>query len=220
MPICKIKDKLILFIHVPRTGGTTIEHYLGEVGTVFFRSTADTSLMRVTAQHLHRSDLNAIFPPHTFDYAFMFVRNPFDRLRSVYSYQKSTRPMERIIPFAPWLRLALMRRKWKPYYRDNHLRPQVEFEAFNAEVFRLEDGLGQAFDRLQELFGVHQPPVIDVLNSRSEPLPELTASDMRLIRDVYREDFERYGYDPSGTTLPGQPSDIAVRPPVITSGNR
>ena len=220
MPICKIKDKLILFIHVPRTGGTTIEHYLGEVGTVFFKSTADTSLMRVTAQHLHRSDLNAIFPPHTFDYAFMFVRNPFDRLRSVYAYQKSTRPMERIIPFAPWLRLALMRRKWKPYYRDNHLRPQVEFEAFNAEVFRLEDGIGQAFDRLHELFGIRKPPVIDVLNSRPEPLPELTASDMRLIRDTYREDFERYGYDASGTASPSDPLDAVVQPPVITSGNR
>ena len=220
MPICKIKDKLILFIHVPRTGGSTVEHYLGEVGTVFFKSTADTSLMRVTVQHLHRNDLNAIFPPHTFDYAFMFVRNPFDRLRSVYTYQKSARPMERIIPFAPWLRLALMRRKWKPYYRDNHLRPQVEFEAFNAEVFRLEDGISQAFGRLNELFGIGKPPVIDVLNSRSEPLPELTASDMRLIRNVYREDFERYGYDASGTALPGQSSDVAAQPTVITSGNQ
>ena len=219
VPICKIKDKLILFIHVPRTGGTTIEHHLGEVGTVFFKSTADTSLMRVTAQHLHRSDLNAIFPPQTFDYAFMFVRNPFDRLRSVYTYQKSMRPMERIIPFAPWLRLALMRRKWKPYYRDNHLRPQVEFEAFNAEVFRLEDGIDKAFDRLHELFGIRKPAAVDVLNSRSEPLPALSASDMRLIRETYRADFERYGYDAAGTAAPTKPPDGAV-PPVIPAGNR
>jgi hypothetical protein len=125
----------------------------------------------------------------------MTVRNPLDRLRSVYAYQKAQRVSSKFISFPLWLRLSMLRRKSKPYFRDNHFRPQVEFEAFNAEVFRLEDGLGKIFDRLQEKFGVDRPASIEVLNSRPGPRPILSASDNRIIHDVYREDFERFGYD-------------------------
>ena len=195
MPIYKIKNKLILFIHVPRTGGMTVEHHLREQGTVLFRNTTEAPMLRVTAQHLHGEDLNAIFPAGEFDYVFMLVRNPFDRLRSVYAYQRSLRSAERVLPFGPWLRLAQLRRKWKPHYRDNHLRPQTEFEALGAEVFRIEDGMERVFDRLHELFDISKPGSIKVINQSQGPLPRLTNGDIRLVSRMYRGDFERFGYD-------------------------
>jgi hypothetical protein len=194
MPICKIGDKLILFVHVPRTAGTTVEHHLSKFGKFFFKSDSDAELLRVSAQHLHGADLEAIFPKGTFDYTFMFVRNPIDRLVSVYNYQNSVRPMKQAVPFGIWLRHALLHRKWKPYYRDNHLRPQVEFECFGGEVFRLEDGVGKAFDRLHELFGVEKPERMENFNRSAGPLPEITRADIKLIHRVYFDDFERYGY--------------------------
>jgi len=195
MPIYKIKNKLILFIHVPRTGGMTVEHHLRAHGTVLFRNTTEAPMLRVTAQHLHGEDLSAIFPAGSFDYVFMLVRNPFDRLRSVYAYQRSLRSAEMVLPFGPWLRLAQLRRNWKPHYRDNHLRPQTEFETLGAEVFRIEDGMERVFERLHELFGIGNPESIEVVNRSPRPLPRLTNSDIRLVGRIYRGDFERYGYD-------------------------
>jgi hypothetical protein len=125
----------------------------------------------------------------------MLVRNPFDRLRSVYAYQRSLRSAKMALPFGPWLRLAQLRRNWKPHYRDNHLRPQTEFETLGAEVFCIEDGMERVFERLHELFGIGNPDSIEVINRSPRPLPRLTSSDIRLVSRLYRGDFERFGYD-------------------------
>jgi hypothetical protein len=74
------------------------------------------------------------------------------------------------------------------------MRPQHEFEAFGAEVFRFEDGLDAPLVALGRAVGVNVEGALH-WRKRSAPTPvEPSEADVRLIPRAYVEDFERYGY--------------------------
>lgn len=64
-----MKNKQIIFIHIPKTGGTTIQHALDIRG----------------CNHIDRYK----YTDDSNKYFFTFVRNPWDRLVSAYTYLKS-----------------------------------------------------------------------------------------------------------------------------------
>ena len=70
-----LKDKKIIFIHIPRTGGTSIEKYFD------FKFSADWS--PETAQHLTMEEYNEHYDLDKY-FKFTTVRNPWDRLMSWY----------------------------------------------------------------------------------------------------------------------------------------
>lgn len=92
-------DLKCVFVHVPKTGGTSIEHALGLLGdwrqenkaTMFgsIESPALESTSHSTRylQHLSANDLRRLLPAQfaTF-FRFAFVRNPWDRIVSAYCY--------------------------------------------------------------------------------------------------------------------------------------
>lgn len=125
----------------------------------------------------------------------MVVRHPVERLVSEYKYQTRKTPwLRKSWFFSVWLRYALARRKLNPYYRDNHFRPQVEFEGFAAEVFHFEDGLDRCIASIDQKLGV-APGHELVWRKRSTPgKMDVSKNDIELIRAVYRADFDRYGY--------------------------
>ena len=87
----------------------------------------------------------------------MMVRHPLKRLLSQYRYQtRKPNPVRNRLPFSVWLRYVLLRRRLNPYYRDNHFRPQHEFEVPGVDVFRLEDGLAAPLACLNKLTGVNE----------------------------------------------------------------
>ena len=88
MPIYRINNRNVLFIHVPKTGGTSVERYLGlyaqpalhNQGAKLLRPVKDATFTPALAmQHFHAELLEAMFPPDFFDYAFMVVRHPAAR---------------------------------------------------------------------------------------------------------------------------------------------
>ena len=76
-----IFDENILFIHIPRTGGSIIENKLKETYTMEFYGpdASGLSLQHYTANEILREniDINKMF-------SFTFVRNPFDKILSTY----------------------------------------------------------------------------------------------------------------------------------------
>jgi chondroitin 4-sulfotransferase 11 len=85
-------DRLFVFVHVPKTGGTSISH-LFNVRTrqnLFFTSPNDTS-DKIPA-HLTWVELKAKLPEDFIRRAFKFafVRNPWDRFLSAYLYARQT----------------------------------------------------------------------------------------------------------------------------------
>ncbi len=196
VPVIRISDKQVLFIHVPKTGGSSIEARLAELGPVQLWARNAWSGFPCSPQHFHNTFLERLFREEDFDWAFMIVRHPVSRMVSQYRYEthKYRQPLP-APPFTLWLRETLLARRDDPYVRDNHMRPQHEFEAFGAEVFRFEDGLDAPLVAFGRAVGVAVEGVLH-WRKRSAPMPvEPSDADVRMIRRAYAEDFERYGYD-------------------------
>jgi hypothetical protein len=195
MPIGIIQGKVIVFAHVPKTGGSSVERYRADHGMMALKSDRRLARFPCALQHLHAEPLSAIAQVDRADLNFVIVRHPVARIASEYRYQmrKSGWLRDRL-SFSGWLRYALARRALNPYYRDNHFRPQHEFVLPGAQVFRFEDGVDACIAELAARFGTPVPsaPI------REKPSPKRTFAfaprDLERIERVYASDFTRFGY--------------------------
>ncbi len=158
MPLFVHADRAVLYVHIPKTGGTSVESLFTRNG--FKADYLDTggpgSLNRLRLcppQHMHAEPLQAILRLAACAYVFATVRHPLARLVSEYRMRMRGRGGERI-PLPDWFDDALRRYGRNPYVYENHLRPQADFIVPGCEVFRLEDGLGdKLLCRIEERVG-------------------------------------------------------------------
>lgn len=207
MPVFLNDDKKVLFVHVPKTGGTSIEQLFKSSGyQTRFRATPANSgaffrLRRVSPQHMQASLLKELLRVSEFDVVFMLVRDPLARFRSEYGHRNKDdlRTDERSVE--EWAEREFRAYADNPYRRDNHFRPQSEFYLEGSLVYRLEDGLENAVRDLNDRFGLGLrttvPRAMDT-HSRSGGIPstEIKISP-RLedrLRQFYADDFKTFGY--------------------------
>jgi hypothetical protein len=177
-----------VFVHIPKTGGISVEHvFLGLVGLTW--DTRAPLLLRgnddpakgppylahlkgteyVGCGYLSREQFDAYFK-------FSFVRNPWDRMVSEYKYRRH--PMR--MTFKTWLLEHLP----QPGFTDAycHLVPQHEF-LYDREGRLLADFVGR-YESLQADFEV----VCERLGIPSTPLPHqnrsLEAQRIQSLNDV------------------------------------
>jgi hypothetical protein len=205
MPIYRIANRNILFIHVPKTGGTSIEAYL-ELHAEAALHNQGRKLLRpyrqslfapaLAMQHFHADLLQAMFPEAFFDYAFMVVRDPMARLLSEYGHSIGLNRLDSRLPFNVWARILLGLARIAPTLSNNHYRPQSEFKCFDAEVFRFEDGIPAILKTLAERLSL--PPPADVPHEKRSGVREIAVSPAikALVRSRYSRDFESFGYPP------------------------
>lgn len=196
MPIFSLEGKTVLFVHIPRTGGVSIERHLAAYGTASFDRKLDHDLgLRCIPGHFHGALLEGLFDASLFDHVFMVVRDPIARTLSDYGYYVRRKELQNNPPnISFWLRYRFFRASRNPYYMDNHFRPQSEFECFDATVYRFEDGLSQCITDMNSKLGTQVSEELPVLNP-SPPLDiRLSEADRALIHRRYEADYERFEY--------------------------
>lgn len=196
MPIFRFKGMNILFVHIPKTGGSAIEEYYSRYAKLSLERFNSRELDHACIpRHLHGPALEKIIDPQMIDLAFMVVRNPVDRLLSDYKYYVKRKKRETNPPsFSYWMRYRLWRSTLNSFYMDNHFRPQWEFHCHNAKVFLYENGLERAVAEINDIIGLKEDPVLKRINK--SPLINIQPSsrDVDFIQKFYREDFERFHY--------------------------
>lgn len=159
MPVFSRGDKTIFFIHIPKSGGSSIERIGREFGwsesfSVRGKPLKDVAYYKATLQHLHADLLCRLFNLEEFDSIFTVVRNPFSRLKSEYYWQLSQGITK--LDVEPWIYDSFNKYKDNHFIHDNHIRPQVAFlpKCNKLKIFKLEeDGVKKA----KELF-IKQSP--------------------------------------------------------------
>ena len=161
MPIYRGFGLSVLFIHVPKTGGTSIEAIFRRAGfeESYFSGTERHPAFGVYPQHLTALQLADELGPVEFDFAFMIVRDPVARLGSERAYRarlRESRGKPPIPAYDEWTRRMLARSADNPSHFDNHFRPQVEYLLPRTTVYRFEDGIDTVHNRLAKTLDVPQ----------------------------------------------------------------
>lgn len=200
MPFIQHDGRIVLFVHIPKTGGSSVEAWLGAHAHLHFHTAGLTPpALRCTPQHLRFWDLAQIFQPTFFDYSFAIVRNPFRRLESEYR-MRAIVAKEQLLPQMPtfplWLAHNLEMHKQNAFHLDNHMRPQWHFPGRRTEVFKIEDGLDKIIGKVSEKIGLPKPDILphEMSSTAFEGQIEWDMSDVISVQEAYRQDFEEFGY--------------------------
>lgn len=206
MPIFRKDGKNILFIHVPKTGGSTIERIFANSGyETLYRDpktgpASANRLRKCSPQHMHAAMLEQILNLGSFDAMFMISREPLARFRSEYGMRNTAEMRVDAEAVDAWADRALRLLVKNPYTLDNHLRPQHEFYVDGSLVYRLEDGLDSVVADLNSRYGLGLdetiPQVMDRQKASGIATRDVQVSDTlaRRVKALYRQDYGMFGY--------------------------
>ncbi|MFV0634381.1 sulfotransferase family 2 domain-containing protein [Demequina sp.] len=208
MPIMRKDGTALLFVHVPKTGGSSIEAAFRSAGWRVnyldgnFDEGSLNQLRRCSPQHVDAADLAATFAIDRFDAVFGFVREPLPRMVSEYLWRHRKRDSVDTSgrAFEEWLSSTFRKAKADPWLHDNHIRPQVDFILPQATMMRFEDGLEAGMARIARDTGLDVPVTLPrkysaaaVTGVRSSDV-NVTDKAKRLVAKFYAQDYRRLGY--------------------------
>jgi hypothetical protein len=204
MPISH--EKRIVFVHIPKTGGTSIElaldmnknENLFSPGIKFNTYKIEQlKKYKVSPQHLYGKEILEVEPNVKDYYWFTVVRNPFDRLVSEYHHINKERTNDFVyknISFPEFVKktLTLPEERRKSLF-DRHLEPQTNFiQGCSVNIYKLEK-LQECFDFLKTNYQIST-----IGHARkSERKKFQVYYDGKLANFVFKfyiKDFEKFGY--------------------------
>ena len=216
MPMARIGQTIFLFVHIPKTGGTSIERYMASHGQVCLATKRVTGFSRVTPQHMERETLEAYIPAAFYDQGFAILRDPLERLQSEFRHQiRLSKAWPRLLSelhwlgklnrrdlsgngsefvrlrdFDGWTKAVLTRCNSDPFICDNHIRPQADFILPGHRLFDFAAGLDQVARWIDRAAGIagNATPVPHEKRSEKKPI-EVSEKTRRRIAAFYRQDY-------------------------------
>lgn len=185
--------KKFLFIHVHKTGGTSLKEMLRPFKQVDF-------VERKEFDNLHKT-IKTKYNNHE---KFALVRNPYSRFKSNFSMFKRRWPkitFEEVIDIIKDKTIEHSADKFftKKNYIKRHTLPMshefycvVENDKINIDhVFRFEDFKGSV-EKISNLLGAKIP--MKEKNKATKAHSTLTEDQKQIIYEIYKKDFEIFSY--------------------------
>lgn len=178
----------IVFIHIGKTGGTSIRAFLRAA----IKKTRDFEILELD-RHSTSKQLQEEFGD-VFDNAFKFtvVRNPYTRYASACRQCNVDPNSEDTID-------KVISGEGMTGARHHIFVTQVESTHINGKlvvdkVFRFETDLGKVFIDSMSEFGIHWHQLHKL--NESSIVQTLEPSTKKFVREYYAEDFKVFGYNP------------------------
>lgn len=210
----------ILFIHIPKTGGTSIEQYFDlchaenfwydrwdrerDVFVANHRSKYNSPKLAYEPQHYTPEILKALLEGYDDYFKFTFVRNPYTRLLSEY-YWRENKNYASPLDFDP-VKFDMWTEVWLSDMNDSHKEPQVNYVDPSLHFIGRFEQLEADFSKLLFLLAKKHPShsgfshrVLPNYNStgieKSAIIPYLLERTKKRIKETYFHDFEKFNYD-------------------------
>lgn len=193
MPLYKIQDKLIFFVHIPKTGGTSVERALSSLGKVSIDKKIEG--FPTPSQHFHAEIYNKLIPSDFYDLGFAIVRNPYTRLISEYRH-KFSRDKNKKLNFDAWIKKSFSDYKNNSYIHHNHIRPQIEFLLPTLTVFKFEDGMQMCVNEITKYCGIKDQVTLTREKLFKKTPLNAKRKTFELAAKFYANDFANLAYDP------------------------
>ena len=153
MPIFKINNKLILFTHIPKCGGTSVEKYFLEIGckiafydNKIYQISEESRWNKSSPQHIDGESFGRLFSDDFFDHKFLICRHPYSRLKSAFGYHKFVeKTIDADQPLDDFVGNNLSNAASGIGKYDHHFKPQHTFlpRGWTYDLFKFEAGLSK-----------------------------------------------------------------------------
>ncbi len=188
-PLRQGKNGPFIFIHINKTGGTSIGKAIG----------------LPVKSHLTAREIISKLGPQRWEeaYKFTFVRNPWDKVVSHYEYRRKknkTQIATRRINFSDWVKMTYGEDK-NPYFYNNakSFQSQVEWLKDKNGNIRLDfigkfESISEDFDHIKLALGVNA--YLPHLNAsrRSDYRSYYDDTTRAIIQHWFQDDIDIFGY--------------------------
>ena len=197
MPVFQKDNKKVLFIHVPKTAGSSVNKLFVNNGyemSYYSESSRELHNGLCGPQHMDALLLEDEFRDFSqFDYIFSIFRDPVDRHLSEFTWApwglmgRNIYTPER---FEEWCPRIFKAYQQTPYRMDNHIRPQHEFYVEGCDVYDY-DNIDTLTDKLCDKIGLDNKEMPYERSSRYEAEDYVIYEDTYdCITDFYKGDYQ------------------------------
>jgi len=199
-----------LFVHIPKTGGTSItlaldeyKHHWNEQDIewwIKYKAECNPTVFRaINGGHARVQDYIAFMKAHSYPVplkVYSIIRNTWDKVVSGYHYNQGNPPQ---MEFGPWLEWSY--NMWKKDLVEGpmwHQHTFVDESEYPITFLCFEDGgPPAALDTISKELGLKIPQIKHIYKSVRKPYREYYSNQryIDMVAEVFKKDIDMFGYE-------------------------